>query len=304
MTTQTALIDTRDYGASLTSATLRAVTTDTLVATADSVNEVTADSGLYAAVFGEASVIAAGTYRLRAIISGQPITRYVTFAGTDGEVVQSRSERVAELDSSLTAQLQAIEDNTDAANGYLTSLLSRITSGVSQMWQDCIAMITGSGTADAGWDAAALSRAPSGSSTGDWTSEEKGQIRYRLGIDGTATAPTDPEADPIVITPATGIMTTGYLITRVQGVATAGITIRYQQAEEPSGDRGSSYDDKVYSAVSNSEGIAELSLVKGGLYYIWRSAAARPMSLKAYRVLNADGSIPDEILALPSHVGA
>jgi len=107
MTTQTVQIHTFDYGASLSSATLRSIADDTLVATADSVNEVTADSGLYAAVFGEASVIAAGTYRLRAVVSGQPINRYVTLAGTNNEVVQSRSERLAELDS---ASLSAIRD--------------------------------------------------------------------------------------------------------------------------------------------------------------------------------------------------
>lgn len=137
-----------------------------------------------------------------------------------------------------------------------------------------------------------------------WTDAEKAQIRYRLGLDGTATAPAEPDVDPIVITPATGIMTTGYLVTRVKGVPTAGITIRYQQAQEPAADRGSSYDDTVYSATSNSEGIAELSLVKGGLYYVWRSAASRPMNVAAYRVLKADGTAPDATLALPSHVGA
>ena len=104
MTTQTVHIQTYDYGASLSSATLRVVSTDVLVATADSVNEVTADSGLYAAVFGEASVIAAGEYRLRAVVSGKPINRYVTLGGTDGEIVQARNERLAVLDpASVTA---------------------------------------------------------------------------------------------------------------------------------------------------------------------------------------------------------
>jgi len=90
MTTQTIHLHTYDYGASLSSATLRTVADDVLVATADSVNEVTADSGLYAAVFGEVAVIAAGEYRLRAVVSGKPINRYVTLAGTDGEVVEAR----------------------------------------------------------------------------------------------------------------------------------------------------------------------------------------------------------------------
>ncbi len=109
MTTQTVHIQTYDYGASLSSATLRVVSTDVLVATADSVNEVTADSGLYAAVFNEASVIAAGEYRLRAIVSGKPINRYVTLAGTDGEIVEARNERLAVLDSATQTQIDKIE---------------------------------------------------------------------------------------------------------------------------------------------------------------------------------------------------
>ena len=120
MTTQTVQIHTFDYGASLSSATLRSIADDTLVATADSVNEVTADSGLYAAVFGETSVIAAGTYRLRAVVSGQPINRYVTLAGTNNEVVQSRSERLAELDSAVGTQINNIEN----ASGYLLAVLA------------------------------------------------------------------------------------------------------------------------------------------------------------------------------------
>lgn len=102
MTTQTVHIHTYDYGASLSSATLRNVVDDTLVATADTVNEVTADSGLYAAVFGESAAIAAGEYRLRAVVSGKPLNRYVTLAGTDGEIVEARNERLAVLDSAST----------------------------------------------------------------------------------------------------------------------------------------------------------------------------------------------------------
>jgi len=233
-------------------------------------------------------------------VATQPVN-VTQFGGTNGTF--DAGKPTVELDSSITSQLNDIEADSAAAVGYLITLVNRITSGVAQMWQDCIAMITGSGTADAGWDTAALSRAPSGSSSGDWTNTEKAQIRYRLGLEGIATAPPQPDVDPIVITPATGIMTTGYLVTRVKGVPTAGITIRYQQAQEPAADRGSSYDDTLYSAVSNSEGIAELSLVKGGLYYVWRSASTRPMNVSPYRVLKADGTAPDATLALPSHVG-
>ena len=134
MTTQTVQIHTFDYGASLSSATLRSISDDTLVATADSVNEVNTDSGLYAAVFGEASVIAAGTYRLRAVISGQPINRYVTLAGTDNEVVQARSERLAVLDSAARVKLDGTQPDyapaTAAALAAAKTILDKVDTGL------------------------------------------------------------------------------------------------------------------------------------------------------------------------------
>jgi hypothetical protein len=120
MTIQTVQIHTFDYGASLSSATLRNVATDALVATADTVNEVTADSGVYAAVFDEASVISAGEYRLRAVVGGQPINRYVTLGGTNNEVAQARSERLAVLDSAVGTQITNIEN----AAGYTLAVLA------------------------------------------------------------------------------------------------------------------------------------------------------------------------------------
>ncbi len=127
MTTQTILIDTYDYGASLTSATLRVASTDALVATADTTNEVTADSGLYAIVFGESSVIPAGTYRLRAFIDTQPITRYVTLGGVDGETVISRSEMASVLETSSVTSVQyglALESTSQSIKSKTDNLPS------------------------------------------------------------------------------------------------------------------------------------------------------------------------------------
>ena len=64
--------------------------------------------------------------------------------------------------ASVSADIASVK--TDA-----TTLLGRITSNVYTMFLDLIAMITGSGTADAGWDTAALSRAPSGGSSSPTT---------------------------------------------------------------------------------------------------------------------------------------
>ncbi len=131
MTTQTAHIHTFDYGSSLSSATVRDLEDDTLVATADTVNEVTADSGVYACVFGESAVIAAGTYRLRAIVNGQPLNRYVTFAGVDGEVVQSSSVPLAEVLAAIDTYISSVSATTDASAATIVGFPSTLNIGDS-----------------------------------------------------------------------------------------------------------------------------------------------------------------------------
>jgi hypothetical protein len=221
--------------------------------------------------------------------------------GTEGGLpVLSADLTVAvELDSTIQTQLNAIEDGVDGANGYLATLVSRITSSAAALFVNLAAMITGSGGTSK-FTTLALEDAPgSGESGTDWTPEERAEIRYRLAMSGTATAPPEPDVDPIVITPATGIMTTGWLVTRVKGVPTADITIRYRQGLEPNGGTGSSYDSDTHEAKSNSEGIAELSLVKGGQYYIWRGFGQKPANAD----LIAVPSDAATTYALPSHVG-
>ena len=126
MTTQTIQIVTYDYGASLSSVTLRNISDDSLVATADACNELSTDCGVYAAVFNEASVIAAGTYRLRAVVSGAPINRYVTLAGVDGEVVQTTEDsQAAILDRqayTLAVLAGACSDPQTASETYVLTI--------------------------------------------------------------------------------------------------------------------------------------------------------------------------------------
>jgi hypothetical protein len=70
-------------------------------------------------------VIAAGEYRLRAVVGGQPINRYVTLSGTDGEVVQARSERLAVLDSAARVTLAASQPDYDLpTNAELNAALA------------------------------------------------------------------------------------------------------------------------------------------------------------------------------------
>lgn len=131
-TSQKVQIDTYDFGASLTAPTLGALSTGTTITdgTASTCNEQTADSGVYVADFvgADAShLIPAGTYRLRTSVNGKPLKRFVTFTGVDGELVYARSERAAVLDSTVGAQITAIE-----------TFATRITTGIVQdgaVWQ-------------------------------------------------------------------------------------------------------------------------------------------------------------------------
>jgi hypothetical protein len=133
MTTQTVLLQTQDYGASLTSATLRNLITDILEKTADSADEVTADGGLYALVFGEATVIAAGWYRVRAITAGLPILRYVYLTGIDAETAYAVVDMPATTliaDSILSRNVSNVE-STAGEHTLATAILSMLEWEIS-----------------------------------------------------------------------------------------------------------------------------------------------------------------------------
>jgi hypothetical protein len=123
MTTQSVQFTTYDFGAALSPVTLRDPDTDTLVTTADSCTEISVGAAVYVAVFDEVAVIPAGVYRLRAVIDGVPLNRFVTLAGVDGELVYARVERAAELDSaSLIRFITEDTGETTAADGSVAKL--------------------------------------------------------------------------------------------------------------------------------------------------------------------------------------
>jgi hypothetical protein len=107
---------------------------------------------------------------------------------------------------------------------------------------------------------------------GDWTDTEKAQIRYRLGLDGTATAPEDPDEEPIVITPGSGSFTTGYVTCFDQdGTIFPDCTLYQRMIEAPSGDVGYAYDSSQTSVTSANNGVAQFpNLVKGATYLFFR----------------------------------
>ena len=269
-------------------------------------------------------------------------------------------EYVVDLEDSYfttaNRQVSVTLTSTAISGGYVLSetldvgVRVELDSDRSQTLSDLRAMITGSGTADAKFDAVALSLAPSGGGlTGPYTRTilitdadtdegiEGAQVRlYRPGeseskqtVDGneveftlaaatwtyavtangyqgrsgsivvTGDGETTIELTPLSITPGDVGQTTGWLITRVRGAATADITIRYQQVQEPDSDTGSSYDTTIYQAVSDAEGLAELTLIPGGRYYIWRGLIKKPESTPIITIPANAGSTYE----LPSHVG-
>lgn len=118
-----------------------------------------------------------------------------------------------------------------------------------------------------------------------------------LVVDGIETVTYSMTA--IAITPGADNLTTGWLVTRVAGVATAGITIRYQQQQAPDDDTGSSYDATIRNVDSDGDGVVELPMVIGGYYFVWRGTGKRPDDAQLIQIPADAGSTYE----LPSHVG-
>lgn len=183
MTTQYAVLPARS-GRTLTAKLFTLAAPDTVAFTADSVTERTNAKGEYVCTFGEASAIS-GDHKL-VLFDGSLAAAigFVTFAGTDAETATETPPTV-ELDPTR-----------------------------QQALADLAAMITGSGTADAKFDAVALSLAPGGGAlTGPFTRTitvtdaaddapiEAAKVRlYRTGE--TETKPTDADGEASFTTEA------------------------------------------------------------------------------------------------------
>jgi hypothetical protein len=146
----------------------------------------TAQTGLYKAVFTTDSGWATDDLlELYAI---------ATLAGTAGylaKVWSSTEIGAAVLDPATQAQIDAIELDAAASVGYLTTLISRVTSTVKTMWDALTEMISGT-TPNRQFTAKALELAPAG---GDATLANQELILTRLSevtISVTGYAQLDP----------------------------------------------------------------------------------------------------------------
>ena len=224
MTIQYVQIQTYDFGASLSDVTLRNPLTDAVVATADTCPELSTDSGIYRAEFDETSVIAAGLYRLRAVVSGSPLNRWVTLTGVDAELAYSRMERAAELDSATVTKIDAILEDTGTT---LPAQISAISGGASL--EDIIAGVQSvSGGIAAAQDESALYI-----TIGDtWTQdvESLGNLTDKTVVFAIKSKARDADnAAVVLITEGTGL-------TRLNGAATTAGWGSIEILDEAAGD--------------------------------------------------------------------
>jgi hypothetical protein len=180
-----------------------------------------------------------------------------------------------------------------AVGTYVATAAAELDSAAQSMVTAFNAMRSGNV-----FTAPALANAPSGGSGGgDWSDTEKAQIRYRLGLDGTATAPSDPDGETITIDPGSSNITTGYATCLdVEGQAQSSVRVYAQLIEAASSSTGFAFDASQSSVLSASNGVAQMPLIKGATYLIWRGKqdTGRPITVP---------SDAGSTYALPSLVG-
>jgi hypothetical protein len=258
MTMQHVQIQTYDFGATLSPVTLRNPTTDAVIATADTCEEIGTDAGVYLATFDETSVIAAGQYRLRAVVSGSPINRWVTLAGVDAEVAFATMERAA-ISSGTGARTVTITVNDGSS--VLQNAIVRMAEGANTF----TGMTNASGVVTFNLDDATyvVSITKSGYSYSGTT----------LVVDGTETrtysmtqivpsAPDNPDNSLLTITCRTP-----------SGVVESGVVISVRKKTVAVGDENNAYSGAVMTDTSGVDGITSFEVVRGATYQ-WKRGTA------------------------------
>lgn len=216
---------------------------------------------------GDTSQTAGDIYASQVAIAGYIDTEVGAIKTKTDQLTFTTANKVdstAALDSAVTAQITGIKAKTDnlpsdpadqsliidATNAVMTRLGAPVGASISA-------------------DIAGISVGAGG---GDWSDAEKAQIRYRLGLDGTATAPDDPDGEPIVVEPGSGNFTTGYVTCFDQdGQMLPNCKLYQRMIEVPASDVGYAYDSSQTSVTSNTVGVAQFPrLVKGGTYLFFR----------------------------------
>ena len=131
----------------------------------------------------------------------------------------------------------------------------------------------------------------------DWTAEERAQIRYQLGIDGTATAPTAPVTSPVVIVPSGAGKTTCYaLCVDRRGDPKEGVAVYCWLAKTRPAGAGIIADDLVEVFTSGENGVVQIpDRMKGFAYAFAIGGTANPIIFPISATAGETTPIPDLI---------
>lgn len=103
--------------------------------------------------------------------------------------------------------------------------------------------------------------------------------------------PADPDTDPVVITPGTGDITTGWMVCLDEtGEAEQDVSVYCQMSDVPSSETGFAHSSRIQTATSAANGVVEFSLVKGASYFFWRGKASPNGTLDPVAIPSEAGS--------------
>jgi hypothetical protein len=248
MTTQYAVIDGLPTGLTPTAKLFAVASSDTEVTgNTFAITEGANAKGRYVVTITRATVLPAGDYTLRLFLGSVPLAvADRTFLGTDEETATETPQAV-ELDSSVTDQLQAIEDNTDVSVGYLTTLVGRLTANAATALANLFNMITGSGLS-AKFTETALENVPTGGvgGSGDASQATLLEVKAKTDLIGTSTfvaasfAPDSGNTIRLKVGDSPTITFTSTVLDTVPDMT--GATIRFGVRRYPSGEQLLSVD--------------------------------------------------------------
>jgi hypothetical protein len=244
------------------------------VADSVTITKRSATTGIYDCSYNPAAEVEGDSFTLE---ESATVTGTTTSSATYTQTWNARVVAVERGTDGANTTAPATPTNvSDAQTAILAKLPAALESGrIAAVLDSATAAKIDSILEDTGTTLpAAIAAIEGGGGQQDWSDTERAQIRYRLGLDGTATAPEDPAEDPIVITPGSGSFTTGYLTCLDEaGEALADVSVYWKMIVVPDGDTGFAYDKSQAVSVSASNGVAQLlNMVKGATYGIYRGA--------------------------------
>jgi hypothetical protein len=232
------------------------------------------------------------------LVEGSTVIDSTVAAALDSATLAKIDDILTDTGTTLPGLINAIEGGGGSGTGARTVTIT-VNDGTTVLQNATVRMTEGANTFTAltNVSGVAVFNVDDATYTVAITKSGYSYAGTTLVVNGTETATYSMTV--VSITPGTNNNTTGFLVTRTNGVTANGLAVSYQMSETPTGDTGSSYDATVYTARSVADGIAELTLVRGAKYWIWRGDIRRPEETEAVLIPANAGTTYE----LPSHLG-